>query len=214
MTEKSKAAHVSSMNYANLHAPSLDEWQKKFVTLYAERLRDTGVIEKIIADGTPGFFGFSGVSMFFQYMVEIIPDPENPAFVEAIELMEPVCRIKTAFEVTAQSRSAAQASTTAQVKQRPTGFIYIAKSDGNPGMLKIGMTTKSIASRLKQLSNSTTSVHPFVLVEGFACTDPLAAEKAIHAELDAYRVHSGREFFAISEADAIAVCKRVVGGAA
>lgn len=214
MTEKPKAHHMEDVSRNDLCATSLDEWQKKFVVLYAERLRDTGVMEKIIKDGKAGFFAFSSVSMFFQYVAEIDPSPGNPAFAEAIELMEPVCQIRTALEVAAQSRSAAQASATTQVKKRPTGFVYIAKSEGNPGMLKIGMTRKSIVVRLKQLSNSTTSIHPFVLVKGFPCVNPLAAEKAIHAELDAYRIHSGREFFAISEADAIAVCKRVVGGAA
>lgn len=214
MTEKPKAHHMEDVSRNDLCATSLDEWQKKFVVLYAERLRDTGVMEKIIKDGKAGFFAFSSVSMFFQYVAEIDPSPGNPAFAEAIELMEPVCQIRTALEVAAQSRSAAQADATTRVKPRPTGFIYIAKSEGNPGMLKIGMTTKSIAARLKQLSNSTTSVHPFVLVEGFSCTDPLTTEKAIHAKLDAYRVHSKREFFAVSEADAISACEQVIGGKA
>lgn len=83
-----------------------------------------------------------------------------------------------------------------------------------PAFEAITMTTKAVAFRIKQLSNSTTSVHPFVLVESFPCENPRDIERNIHAELGAYRVHGGREFFAISEFDAIAACKRITGGAA
>lgn len=213
MSEKNQSTQMESMSYDGICVERLDAWQKKFVVLYAERLRDKGTIEQLISGEGLALFVLPEVYMCLQYAAEIIARADNPAFIEALDLMEPICQIRTAIEMASLERSSLHKTETQQASKQK-GFIYIAKSEGNPGMLKIGMTTKAVAFRIKQLSNSTTSVHPFVLVESFPCENPRDIERNIHAELGAYRVHGGREFFAISEFDAIAACKRITGGAA
>jgi hypothetical protein len=91
-----------------------------------------------------------------------------------------------------------------------SGHIYIAKNEGMPGILKIGMTTKSVHERLSQLSKSTSAPFDFRLVESFHCEDVINAEAEIHEAFSKFRPNKLREFFSISEDEAIYVCRNII----
>ncbi len=74
-----------------------------------------------------------------------------------------------------------------------------------PGIVKIGMTTRSPKERSIELSDATGVPTPFLLVYYTDFHDCEKAEKAIHSILEkkGYRVAANREFFRIEIKDAI-----------
>lgn len=89
----------------------------------------------------------------------------------------------------------------------PTTHLYAVSNPTYPGLVKIGETATPKA-RLKSLSNP--FLEPFTAIY---ITTPLPFgqqwEKATHATLDAIRVHPKREYFHMTDADALALLKRV-----
>lgn len=93
------------------------------------------------------------------------------------------------------------------------GYVYILSNPTLPGLVKIGYTRKSVAERVRHLSSSTSIPAPFKVVASFHTATPVAHEAEAHARLAPHR-QPGREFFAVSEAQAIAACKSIIGEAA
>ena len=75
------------------------------------------------------------------------------------------------------------------------GYIYVLINPAMPGLLKIGLTTKTPEERVKELSNATGVPINFILIYKEFFQNCAAAEKAIHAHLEAqgYRFNKGRE---------------------
>ena len=77
-----------------------------------------------------------------------------------------------------------------------TGYIYCLSNQSMPGLLKIGMTTRTAEERVKELY--TTGVPtPFKIEITKQVTKPYEKESLIHKVLEKYRIPS-REFFKIS----------------
>lgn len=66
------------------------------------------------------------------------------------------------------------------------------------GILKIGACTCLPEERAKQLTASTSSALPFVVLYSRATQDVNATEAAMHAAFAAQRVNEGREYFRVS----------------
>ena len=77
-------------------------------------------------------------------------------------------------------------------------YIYILSRREEKELLKIGMTTRDVIKRCNEINNSTGIVYPFAPRKAIRVTDARAAEKAVHAALQTYRVRSDREFFLVS----------------
>ena len=77
-------------------------------------------------------------------------------------------------------------------------WIYILSNEAMPGLVKIGYTISSPEERAVQISRSTGVALPFKVEFAFKAHEGEFLEKEIHTYLDAYRVNSQREFFAIS----------------
>jgi hypothetical protein len=77
------------------------------------------------------------------------------------------------------------------------GYIYLLINYSMPGLLKIGLTTRPVDERMRELSGSTSVPTPFVLVFDVLVSDCRAAEKRLHDVLTekGYRAASNREFF-------------------
>ena len=81
------------------------------------------------------------------------------------------------------------------------GQLYIISNPSIPGMVKIGMTTRDVETRIRELY--TTGLPTEFKVEYvFLCEDVVYAEKQAHRILEKYRVNKSREWFAIDAKEA------------
>lgn len=89
-----------------------------------------------------------------------------------------------------------------------TAYIYILSNPSMRGIYKIGITTRTVIDRVRELNASTSIPTPF-LVEDFFEIEAgikLAVEKRAHQLLKNFGKHQGKEFF---EAE-LELCKGVV----
>lgn len=95
-------------------------------------------------------------------------------------------------------------------KRRKSGYVYVLTNPGMPGLCKIGMTTRSVKVRARELGASTGVPYPFRIRVAVPVSDPGRVEKMIHRRLWRHRVNQNREFF---RADPKAIKKRIVSAA-
>jgi hypothetical protein len=87
------------------------------------------------------------------------------------------------------------------------GYIYILSTREQSQFLKIGVTTRSVEQRVKEINSATGVVIPFGVRAVWPVRDPERTEKEIHAMLSPYRVRADREFFQIGYQQA---CKKIL----
>jgi hypothetical protein len=83
------------------------------------------------------------------------------------------------------------------------GYLYVISNPSMPGLVKVGMTSKSPAERMKSLY-STSVPTPFEAEYFALCKDRLKSEAVAHQALKSWRLNSRREFFRMAPEDAIA----------
>jgi hypothetical protein len=83
-------------------------------------------------------------------------------------------------------------------------YLYVLSNTSYPGLLKIGHTSRDPASRARELS-STGVPTPFEIRLVLVVRSGSSAEAEAHRELHRYRKHRNREFFEISEEEAIKI---------
>lgn len=74
------------------------------------------------------------------------------------------------------------------------GYVYILTNEAMPGLVKIGMTTRSVEQRVHEL-NTTGIPFPFDIYDSFVCPKCDEVEQEVHKALAECRVNDGREFF-------------------
>jgi hypothetical protein len=79
----------------------------------------------------------------------------------------------------------------------PSGFIYILSTRSQPGILKIGMTLRTVVRRVKEINAATGVVIPYGVRASWRVDDAAEVERDIHGLLAQYRVRADREFFEI-----------------
>jgi hypothetical protein len=77
------------------------------------------------------------------------------------------------------------------------GWIYILSTREIPDLLKIGMTTRTVEERVREINRATGVVIPFGVRACWRVKAPSTAERMLHQEFDGQRVRSDREFFRI-----------------
>lgn len=77
------------------------------------------------------------------------------------------------------------------------GYIYAMSNKSMPGILKIGMTERSIEERLKE-ANGTFTLIPFVVEMSKNVLNCKEKEKCIHQILQPKRVNPKKEFFEVT----------------
>jgi len=82
------------------------------------------------------------------------------------------------------------------------GFLYLMTNPAMPGLVKIGMTTRSPEERAQELA-STGVPMPFHVAAAWPVDDVRSAERDAHEALDRYRVNDQREWFRVSVPAAI-----------
>ena len=94
--------------------------------------------------------------------------------------------------------------------QATGGWVYLLTNGSMPGLVKIGMTTRSVDQRVKELSASTSLPTPFKVVHCWPVHDPAAVEAVLHKRLDVYRINHRREFFRVDTADIVQMMPRII----
>ena len=79
-----------------------------------------------------------------------------------------------------------------------SGWIYVLSTRDIPDLLKIGMTTRDVGQRAREINGATGVVVPFGVRRCWRVRNPREAERAVHRRLIHYRVRDDREFFGIA----------------
>lgn len=72
--------------------------------------------------------------------------------------------------------------------------VYVVVNDSMPGLVKIGMTLRSMSERLAELNNTSIPVK-FEVAKFFICDEPPVIERKIHEHFKNSRINDSREFF-------------------
>src|SRR5690606_36613459 len=78
-----------------------------------------------------------------------------------------------------------------------SGWVYILSTREMPNILKIGMTTRNISERVKEINSATGVLYPLSARAVFRVKNASEAERLIFSKLDSYRIRKDREFFNI-----------------
>lgn len=84
------------------------------------------------------------------------------------------------------------------------GYVYILTHQFMPGLVKIGMTTRTVEARANELYQ-TGVPGPFNVSHSVLSPDCAGLELWVHERLDPSRLYPDREFFKMEVADAIQV---------
>jgi hypothetical protein len=90
------------------------------------------------------------------------------------------------------------------------GWVYILATREAPSLLKIGMTTRSVEERVREINSATGVLIPFGIWRCWRVLNPSEAEKLIHSALVEFRVRGDREFFAVNVAEAGIIISEVL----
>lgn len=75
------------------------------------------------------------------------------------------------------------------------GWLYILSTRETPDLLKIGMTTRTVETRVAEINSATGVSIPFGVRHCWRVADPAGAERLAHNDLQGSRVRKDREFF-------------------
>nr|MBC7613920.1 GIY-YIG nuclease family protein [Pseudopedobacter sp.] len=78
-----------------------------------------------------------------------------------------------------------------------SGWVYILSTREMPNILKIGMTTRNISERVKEINSATGLLYPLSARAIFRVKNASEAERLIFSKLESYRIRKDREFFNI-----------------
>jgi hypothetical protein len=108
-------------------------------------------------------------------------------------------------ELKAKSKPKASRRSASKSNGSKDGWIYAASNPTLPGILKIGLTTRTPEQRIDELSSSTSVAIPFELVHSVSISSEKLknCENLIHRKLNKYRVNPKREFFKVDSTLAI-----------
>ena len=86
----------------------------------------------------------------------------------------------------------------AQLPEVPgAGWIYVLSTRDKPELLKVGMTTRSVEERAREINTATGIAVPFGVRRCWRVLDASKAEKLAHNALREFRVRRDREFFQV-----------------
>jgi len=81
---------------------------------------------------------------------------------------------------------------------RPAEYVYILVNRSIPYMVKIGMTTRSVDERAREISKATGVPTPWIPVYSFRCYASHILEQRVHEYLSKYRISEDREMFGVT----------------
>ena len=93
------------------------------------------------------------------------------------------------------------------------GWVYVLSTRELPRLLKIGMTTRSVFQRVKEINGATGIVFPYSARAVFRVRDAASAEAAVFELLRPFRIRTDREFFELDYQDAASQIGRLLSAA-
>lgn len=85
------------------------------------------------------------------------------------------------------------------IKDEPdAGWLYYLSNRETPDIAKIGMTTRTIEGRVREINGATGILHPFGVRACWRVREPAVVERLIHEVLGENRIRRDREFFRVS----------------
>jgi cold shock CspA family protein len=103
-----------------------------------------------------------------------------------------------------------QLTPTSRSQVTGSGWVYILSTREQPDVLKIGMTTRTVAERVKEINSATGVLIPFSATHVFRVLNVAQAEKEIHQRLAEHRVRQDREFFRLPFSAAVRCIERYI----
>jgi hypothetical protein len=88
---------------------------------------------------------------------------------------------------------------------RPREYVYILVNRSIPNMIKIGMTTRNVDERAREINKATGVPTPWIPVYSFPCYASGILERRVHEHLAPYRVNEDREMFSVTSNTAQAI---------
>ena len=90
-------------------------------------------------------------------------------------------------------------------------WVYVLVNKSMPGICKIGMTTKTVPERVKEINSATGVITPWFPVYKHKCVNAREVERDVHVKLEqrGFRVNPNREGFDVSSHVAIEAIKEV-----
>ena len=82
------------------------------------------------------------------------------------------------------------------------GWVYILSRKDEPDILKIGITTRSVTERVKEINSASGVLRPYSARSVYEVENAKEAEKIVFKLLADYRIREDREFFQIPFAEA------------
>lgn len=92
-----------------------------------------------------------------------------------------------------------------------TGYVYVLSNTSFKKCLKIGMTTRELHERVRELSSKTAVPTPFIVQFAVKCSNPSLLEKEVHRRLRGCRIEKNREFFRTDVYRAVKEIKEALG---
>ena len=90
------------------------------------------------------------------------------------------------------------------------GWIYVLSTREFRDLLKIGMTTRGVEYRAREINRATGVAIPFGVRRCWLVSDPTRAERIIHRRLHKFRLRDDREFFRVSFIEAAQIIDAVM----
>lgn len=88
------------------------------------------------------------------------------------------------------------------IDEENAGWVYILSTRELRDLLKIGMTTRTVEERVREINGATGVAIPFGVRACWRVREPSKVEKFIHTELHHSRIRGDREFFRMEFSDA------------
>lgn len=86
----------------------------------------------------------------------------------------------------------------ARIKDEPdAGWLYYLSTREQRDIAKIGMTTRTVEERVREINSATGVLNPYGVRACWRVSDPRSAERLVHAALRPHRIRADREFFRI-----------------
>jgi len=94
-----------------------------------------------------------------------------------------------------------------------SGWLYVLSTKHQPTILKIGMTTRSVFERVKEINAATGVLHPYSARAVFRVPNAAIAERDIFRILSDFRIRPDREFFQLEFRAAVASIEKYLADA-
>jgi len=94
---------------------------------------------------------------------------------------------------------------------RKPEWVYVLVNKSLPGVCKVGMTTTTVAQRVREINSATGVITPWIPVYRYECINSYTLEQAVHEELESlgYRLNPNREGFEVQSEVAIQTIERL-----